>query len=228
MHIPSLGSLHHYILGYIISNQYAPKLEDIASNFRIPKKEASRLLIDLADYHGVVLHPNSEKIWVIHPFSLSPTVFTVMSNNKQWWGTCAWCSFGIAHLVDDDVVIDTRLGADGDSVRLEIKNKELVQTDYVVHFPIKMTQAWDNVIYTCSVMLLFRNEIEVDIWCRAHNIPKGDVQPISKVFAFAAEWYGDHLNTEWGKWTNKEAIEKFEKYELTSDIWSIPVSDERF
>jgi hypothetical protein len=32
-------------------------------------------LYDLQEYHGVVLHPNEPKIWVIHPFLLAPTNF---------------------------------------------------------------------------------------------------------------------------------------------------------
>ena len=228
MNKPSLGNLHHFILSHVINRQYAPEIDTIARHYNISIEDTTNRLQDLADYHGVVLHPNSFKIWVIHPVSLSPTVFKVLSKARQWWGTCAWCSFGLAHLVEEDVTIESRIGAEGDLVRLEIKNKELINVDYVVHFPIKMTEAWNNVIYTCSVMLLFRNETEVDNWCLTHNIPKGDVQPVSKIFKFAGEWYGNHLKYDWKKWTNKEARDLFEKFGLESDIWKIPVSKERF
>ena len=40
----------------------------------------------------------------------------------------------------------------------------LLDADFLVHFPVPMTRAWDNVIYTCSVMLLFRTEEEVNDW----------------------------------------------------------------
>ena len=44
------------------------------------------------EYHGVVLHSNEPKIWVLHPFSLAPTNFYVKSEKGEWWGNCAWCS----------------------------------------------------------------------------------------------------------------------------------------
>ncbi|MHA2252476.1 MAG: alkylmercury lyase family protein [Candidatus Kariarchaeaceae archaeon] len=224
----TLGNLHHFILNYIVDNQYAPSVEFIASHFKTSIDVTIQKLNELAEYHGVVLHPNSTKIWVIHPFSLAPTNFTVSTEQKRWWGSCVWCSFGIAHLIDDNVVIETRLGANADSVRLDIKNKQLLQSDYVVHFPIKMQDAWKNVIYTCSVMLLFKNEGEVDDWCGQNNIPKGDIQPVSKVFEFAKVWYGNHLDPGWTKWTSKEAKNIFEKFNLTSKVWQIPTSDKRF
>lgn len=224
----SLGNVHHYILSTIVDKQHSPDVADIATHFQIPEEKAAILLNELADYHGVVLHPNSSKIWVIHPFSLSPTGFTVSTPEKTWWGTCAWCSFGMVHLIDEDTVIETRLGATSESVKLQVKDKKLVDADYVVHFPVKMANAWDNVIYTCSVMLLFRDEQQVDDWCQKYNIPKGDVQSASKVFEFAGEWYGNHLAEDWVKWTSKEAKDIFDKYGLTSDIWKIEVSHERF
>jgi hypothetical protein len=54
---------------------------------------------------------------------------------------------------------------------LGFENGKIIDTNFVVHFPIPMRQAWDNVIYTCSIMLLFRNEAQVDDWC-ANTSPR--------------------------------------------------------
>jgi hypothetical protein len=116
--------------------------------------------------------------------------------------------------------------------RLRVKERnvigQVVETDLWVHFPIPMRNAWDNVIYTCSTMLLFENKEAVEIWCRKHRIDKGDVQPITKIWEFSKAWYGSHLNPEWQKWTAAEAKRIFEQFELTDDVWKIPVSDRRF
>jgi hypothetical protein len=48
-------------------------------------------------------------------------------------------------------------------------------------------------------------------------IPKGDVQPISKIWEFSKEWYGNHLNPNWQKWTSEEAAQIFEKFGLVSE-----------
>lgn len=81
----------------------------------------------------------------------------------------------------------TTIGALGDEVSITVQDGHLMDTDFVIHFPVPMKQAWDSVMYTCSVQLLFRNEAEVDEWCRHTGMPKGDVRPIKQIWDFAAE-----------------------------------------
>jgi len=223
-----LGKLHAMILEFIIKNGFAPTEFEIAQFFTCSEKDARESLFALQEYHGVVLHPNGTKIWVIHPFSLAPTLFTVKSSHGIWWGNCAWCSFGVAALLNEDVTITSTIGGHEEQVSVNIRNGKLERDDLFVHFPIKMKNAWDNVIYTCSSMLLFRNEKEVKEWAKRHNIPSGDVQPISKIWEFSKVWYGNHLKPEWKKWTAKEAKEIFTKFGLTSNTWDLEESAKRF
>ncbi len=224
----SSGQLHHTIIKFIIENGYAPDKDELADLLETSPEETEIALRDLADYHGVVLHPNSSKIWVIHPFSLAPTSFVVRAGEKHWWGNCAWCSLGVAVLLNRDLTITTALGADGKQVQIHIQDGRLVEDQFVVHFPIPMVNAWDNVIYTCSTMLIFEDEASVDRWSAQHRIPKGDVQPIQKVWDFSKIWYGNHLNPDWHKWTTAEADQIFQRFELTHNIWKLPVTESRF
>lgn len=81
-----------------------------------------------------------------------------------------------------------------------------------------MKNAWENVIYTCSNVLVFEDEFQIDKWSKKNNIPKGDIQSIQRIGNFPKEWYGNHLNPEWTKWAKEEAKEMFEKFELTHRI----------
>lgn len=91
-----------------------------------------------------------------------------------------------------------------------------------------MKKAWDNVMYTCSNMLVFENEKQIDTWTQQHRISKGDIQSIENIWNFSKEWYGNHLNPQWEKWTVSEAKQLFQKFGLTHDIWHLEVSKERF
>ena len=226
----SNSTLHTYILNHIIENQEAPTHSKLVSYFQTSESELDSALHALADYHGIVLHPNSTTPWVIHPFSLAPTLFSVrgLLTGKQWWSPCAWCSFGAAQLLDEDVEITTTLAGDTEQVLLHVINNKLVDKDYVVHFPVPMRHAWDNVTYTCSVILLFRDEVSVDQWCLRTGITKGDVQPAAKIFALAHDWYGNYLHEDWEKLNGSQAKEIFEKHKLTNDIWNLEESTERF
>lgn len=222
------SSLHHAILRFLIERGFAPDVTELSTMLEASQEDVIAGLQKLQEDHGVVLHPNSSKVWVIHPFSTAPTNFVVRTAHQEWWGNCAWCSLGVAALLNQDLSITTTLGAVGEQVRLDIRRGELVDTDYVVHFPVPMRRAWDNVLYTCSVMLLFRNERDVDSWCAAHRIPRGDVQPVSKIWEFAKAWYGNHLNPQWTKWTNEQALQLFRQFGLEAETWNIPVSQGRF
>lgn len=222
------SSLHYQILKHIIDYGFAPANEKLAELLNASVKEVEDGLYQLAEYHGVVLHPHAPKVWVIHPFALTATNFLVKSARGEWWGNCAWCSLGVAALLNEDVSITTSYGAHGEPVTIHITNGEVQEKDLVIHFPIPMKEAWDNVIYTCTTMLVFKNEEQIDNWCKRHHISKGDVQPIANVWAFAKKWYGNHLHTEWTKWTGDEAKQIFKDFGLTHPVWNLEATAKRF
>jgi len=199
------SNLHYQILKDIIDHGFAPSVDSLAEIFQASSEDVVTALHELQEYHGVVLHPKETKIWVIHPFSLAPTNFYVTSKKGEWWGNCAWCSLGIAALLQEDVKIKTTIGAETKQIEINIIDGNIQEKNYFVHFPIPMKKAWDNVIYTCSNMLLFENEDQIDVWSAKHNIPKGDIQAVESIWNFSKKWYGNHLNPEWEKWTIQEA-----------------------
>lgn len=223
-----LSKLHQSILLHIINDGFAPDHRQLAAEFAVAEPDMVAAMQALADYHGLVLHPHAPDVWVIHPFSVAPTNFLVSNKEGEWWSNCAWCALGAASLLGADATIRTTLGATGRQVELHIRNGDLAETDYWVHFPVPMHQAWDNVIYTCSTMLLFESEAQVEAWCRRHGIPKGDLQSVSTVWEFAQVWYGRHLDPDWKKWSGEEAVEIFKRFGLSGPIWDLAPSSERF
>ena len=224
----SNAALHYILIKEIITRGFAPDNDFLAEHFGESESEVEQALYRLQDYHGVVLHPHEPKVWVIHPFSLAPTNFYIRSKTGQWWGNCAWCSLGAAALIDEDLTISTTIGAEGRPLEIRIEGGEILQKNLFVHFPTPMKQAWDNVIYTCSNMLAFESEAQVDDWCARHHIPKGDVRPIDVIWQFSKKWYGNHLNPEWTKWTSEEARALFAEFGLTHSVWDLPMTKERF
>jgi hypothetical protein len=226
--MPTQGLLHYTIIKHIIDGGFAPDLKTLSQLLDTDVSKIKRALYELQDYHGVVLHPDKPSVWVIHPFSMAPTNFLVRSARGTWWGNCAWCSLGVAALLNEDLTITTRLGAYDEQIVIHINNGELSDKNLLVHFPVPMANAWDNVIYTCSTMLVFKSEEQISEWSGRHNIPKGDVQRLDNVWRFSKKWYGNHLNPEWQKWTMDEARNIFREFNLTGKIWDLEKSAERF
>jgi len=225
---PRTGRLHHELIRAVVDRCSIPTRSELEARHGWSSTELDGALDELAKAHGIVLHPGGRDVWAIHPFSLAPTPFLVESGAKRWWGSCAWCALGIAVLVAEPCAITTTLGAETEQVRLTVQNGRLDRSDLVVHFPVPLARAWDNVIYTCSTMLLFRGEGQVAGWSRRHGIPLGDVQPVSKVLELAKRWYGDYLRPDWSKKTIAEARAIFAGLGLTHPVWELPSGDSRF
>lgn len=216
------STLHHHVMERIVLEGIAPTVKDIATTFGVSSSESLRALKSLEDYHGVVLHPKSSEIWVMHPFSLAPTNFWIQSERGSWWGNCAWCSLGAAALLGGDLTITTTLGGESKQVVVEVRKGEVTNKDLHIHFPVPMRKAWDNVIYTCSTMLMFESESDVDDWCERHGLPRGDIQPIQRIWEFSKVWYGNHLDPHWVKWSVDEAKDIFRRFGLTHAVWDVP------
>lgn len=214
-------NIRYQVNRFIFEKGYAPTVEQLSELLAVDKTLIKKGLSTLANEQMIVLHPNSYEIWVAHPFALFPTLFWVKTKDKQWWGNCAWCSLGIASLAKTDTEILTKLNGQEKSAVIEIKNNEIMQKNYVAHFPIPAKNFWDNVIYTCSMMLVFENEAEIDTWCHQHNKPKGEVLPIEQVWQLAQIWYGNYVNQDFQLKTKEIANEMFQKVGLTSEFWKL-------
>lgn len=212
----------------IVDGGRAPTVSELTGRFDVTRTEMIQALEALQDDHGVVLHPDSAEIWVMHPFSTAPTNFWIEAADGGWWGNCAWCSLGAAALLDRDLTITTTLGGEAKQVVIEVSDGRLVNENLFIHFPVPMSNAWDNVTFTCSVMLMFESELHIDDWCHRHGMSKGDVQPIGKIWEFAKVWYGRHLDRDWVKWSVAEARQIFERFELVDPIWQMPSEHGRF
>ena len=226
-HIRS-GRLHYELIRGLVGTCSVPSHDELQARLACSSEDLDRAFEELADVHGVVLHPASHLVWSIHPFSLAPTPFLVESGQKRWWGNCAWCSLGITVLVGEPCVITTTLGAESEQVQLTVEHGQVNRSDLVVHFPIPMTRAWDNVVYTCSTMLLFKDEDHVVEWSARHKIPRGDIQPVTKVLELAKRWYGEHLRPDWTKKSVGEARAIFADLGFAHPVWNLPSTDGRF
>ncbi|MBC7895157.1 MAG: hypothetical protein H7066_07075 [Cytophagaceae bacterium] len=222
------AALHCAILMHLVEHGNAPTIDGLSAHFGQSREHVVFALKALQDYHGVVLHPVSNEVWTIHPFATAPTNFWVQTPRGQWWGNCAWCSMGVIALVGNTGTVTTTLGAEVKQATVHIDDGVLREDGYFVHFPVPMKHAWDNVTYTCSNMLLFDSLAAVDDWCARHRMPRGDVQPLANVVAFARAWYGRHLDEQWTKWTADEARALFAQFALTGPTWEIPGVAERF
>lgn len=225
----ALSRLHYELIHDLIENGACPTNPELADRMEISQDELEELLRSLSAIHGVVLHPHECRPWIVHPFSLTPTIHCIESRRANWWAPCVWCALGVATLVGGEVRIHTRVGAVSEPLPMLVRDGRPVGLEEIlVHFAIPPAQAWSNVHEHCSMVLPFRSAEEIREWCFRHRLPFGEAVPLHQVAELARQWYGRHADPDWHKWTVGEAQEIFHQAGLRSDFWDLSTKTGRF
>src|ERR1700685_1172028 len=132
-----LARLHYELVRGLVEQCACPTNSELTREMRIEIDEVETLLRGLAGIHGVVLHPHVCEPWIVHPFSITPTIHWVEGQRGGWWAPCLWCALGVAAIVGGEVRIHTRMGAEAEALTISVIDGEPIGLDGLcVHFAI--------------------------------------------------------------------------------------------
>ena len=225
----ALSRVHYELIRGLVERFACPTNSELAHQLGVATDRVEELLLALANIHGVVLHPHVCEPWVVHPFSVTPTINWIQGPQGGWWAPCIWCALGIACLIGGEARIHTRLGGEAEPLTIPVIEGEPAGFDEVcVHFAIPPSKAWENVHQHCSLVLPFRSPEEIREWCDRHQLPHGQAVPLRQVAQLARLWYGSHGDPTWHKWSVAEAQDIFRKAGLYSSFWDLESRAGRF
>lgn len=213
--------VHAKVIRHFLDYGFAPDVAALADQCACSEDIIRGSLGILQQEHGLILHPDSDRIWVAHPFATQSTNFWITSGRQSWWGNCIWCALGVAALVQKDIVIETRIGGEIKPVSIHITDGELVDENLFGHFTTPLRQVWDNPHFYCATALVFENESQVDDWCARHALNKGAVVPVVQIWDLAKVWYANHASPSWEKPTVGEVNAIFKSVGLIDDFWQL-------
>jgi hypothetical protein len=123
-----------------------PPTAAIAASLGDNESAVSAALRALADEHRLVLSPETDSVWMAHPFSAVVMDFTVSIGERRWFANCAWDALSILALLGDGTV-DTHSPATGEPIRLRVSAGKAFG-DALAHFLVPARRFWDDIGFT--------------------------------------------------------------------------------
>lgn len=137
-----------FIYTTITNTELPPTIAQIAAHFHIATDHAQRLFHDLHQRHAIFLDPATGSIRMANPYSIVPTRYRVLANERAYWANCAWDAFGIAAMLDTDAQIHTRCADNDQSILITIHSGQFEPKAGVVHFALPFARWYDDLVFT--------------------------------------------------------------------------------
>ena len=136
------------IYEHIVETGLAPTNDNLADCLRVSREELVSSLVRLTSNRALVLFPDTNEIWMAHPFSAVPSPYPVRTNRMTYYANCAWDALGIPALLQVDSLTETTCADCQESLTIGVTGNKLVDFGYVIHFAIPPRHFWDNVGFT--------------------------------------------------------------------------------
>lgn len=79
--------IHFQLIRGLVETGYCPTNAELAGELGQSIRAVEEALSELARIHGVVLHPHVCEPWVIHPFSMTPTMHWIRTKKGELVGS---------------------------------------------------------------------------------------------------------------------------------------------
>jgi alkylmercury lyase-like protein len=214
----------HIYQEFLVSGQ-PPSVATTATALGIPEGASAASYDRLAKWRVIVLRPGTREILMAPPLSAVPTRFLVqIADGRRYYANCVWDALGVPAMLDQDANVEAVCGDCAEALGLTVRGGRLVRAEGVVHFAIPAAKWWDDIVLTCSTMLLFLSDGHVDAWCRSMGMDRGAIFTPSQMWFVAKAWYRNRLGPEWHRFTVQEAQDLFGEAGLTGPFWLLSAS----
>ena len=148
MDTPLLWQIRHFVYQHFADTTLPPSIDITAAHFNISTEEASEYYKDLHNRHAFFLEPNTLNVRMAWPFSAIPTDFKVHADGKSYFVNCAWDMLGIPAALHTDAVIEAKFTESNEPIQLEVKDEQITNDQFLVHFPLPFSRWYDDLTFT--------------------------------------------------------------------------------
>ena len=202
-----------------------PGVEQQAAILGVSSDDVREARRRLAQAHTLVIGDEGE-IRIAHPLSAAPTGFEVSAAGRTLHGNCIWDSLAIPAMLNADATIAASCGDCQEPMNLSIEDGELVGAELatdgrIMHVAVPAREWWDDVVYTCKTILLFRDHEHLRRWSARWRITEGAAVPLVQAWMLARAWYGNRMDPEWQPREREAAQAILRSVGLEGSFWSL-------
>ena len=120
----------------------------------------------LHDQHALVLNRATAEIRMANPFSAIPSAYRIKAASRWWYANCAWDAVGVSALctLTGSASLRTSCPDCGETISLRVEAYKPDETSLLLHCLVPARRWWDDIVYTCTTMNLFRSEEHIERW----------------------------------------------------------------
>jgi hypothetical protein len=132
-----------------IEEQRAPDASEMADRLGMTLDDVRSALRDLAESDVIAFVPDTEDLWLVHPFCAKPASFKVAVHERKWDAICVWDALGVLALLEFDGTVSTSCPDCAESILLEIVEGDVVAPPRSgVHFGVPASRWYEDIGFT--------------------------------------------------------------------------------
>jgi hypothetical protein len=124
-----------------------PTVAETAAELEVAEPDAAAAYRRLEENRVIVLAPGTLNVWMVNPFSATPTPFRVETPRGSYWGNCIWDALGIPAMLGTDGAVATSCPDCGEPMELRVGEGQAAG-EAIVHFAVPARRWWDNIAFT--------------------------------------------------------------------------------
>jgi hypothetical protein len=222
---PTVPRVRLSIFERFLEDAQAPTVEELMTEFSVPREKVTAILDELAVARHIALVPGSARILMAFPFSAIATPFRVMARGKRYFANCAWDAIAFHAMLGDDVQVESFCHHCATPINIELRGGRATHVEpaeTLIYLALRPTQWWENIVTTCSnTMVFFASPEHRD----ASDLCAPPEQAASltpdQVHALSGPIYASKLELDYARPTRDELLDLFASLGLTGDYWRI-------
>ena len=143
-----IWQIRAFVYRHFAGTTRPPSVDETASQFGLSREEAASAYEGLHQRHAIFLKPGTHDVLMANPFSGVKTLFQVHANDKTYFASCAWDSFGIPAALHVDARIEAECAQSGEPIGLAVSNRKVNDSDALVHFLIPFKDWYNDLPFT--------------------------------------------------------------------------------